>query len=88
METENAENKRKLGKMQRGKMESKEYASVQSQSLGETLLLKKCEQHGIPLLNGKYWDNKKNGIDIQKLIVNYPVEQFSPEFSFFRRNSI
>ena len=54
VEMENAENKRKLGKMQRGKTESKEYASVKSQLLGETLLLKKCKQHGIPFLNGKY----------------------------------
>ena len=32
-----AENKQKLGKMQRDKTESKEYASAQSQSLGKAL---------------------------------------------------
>ena len=35
-------------------------------------LLKKCKEHGIPLPNGKYWYNKKNGIDIQELIIALP----------------
>lgn len=37
MKIKNAENKRKLGKEQRDKTESKEYAPAQSQSLGEAL---------------------------------------------------
>lgn len=35
-------------------------------------LLKKCKEHSIPLPNGKYWYNKKNGIDIQELIIALP----------------
>lgn len=35
-------------------------------------LLKKCKEHVIPLPNGKYWYNKKNGIDIQEQIIALP----------------
>ncbi|EAF5859404.1 cellulose synthase [Listeria monocytogenes] len=35
-------------------------------------LLKKCKEHSIPLPKGKYWYNKKNGIDIQELIIALP----------------
>ncbi|EIV7423919.1 cellulose synthase [Listeria monocytogenes] len=41
-------------------------------ALNYPALLKKCKEHGIPLPNGKYWYNKKNGIDIQELIIALP----------------